>query len=556
MSSYVTLPPRYQPRRHSSVPAHASELTRRPSPARSLPSPVCLVSPRPVRSSYPQAADHQLAAEALLTMAPAPKPSEKDSPASVPAPGVSPVTKPVEDPRGIKRKSEDETPARPTSNMSNLSASSIVKDRAFSRSPLAAHDARTDPLTASKSPMNRASGVHAPSSTSSSPVNTTVAPANRYSLYGPRDTMSSPWLALSQRYGSIASRTPIGATTVGVKPATSTPAPTAPAPTSATRSSVDPLHSRDARTSSPGHAGSAPTGTGSSSSSSTPATTMSGYGHYAMGRRELTEHREQLREGKRWLEAMLSKTEKMLHMVENKMALAPAETSTHDYEERERLRQREIHRLEEESRLEREKRLREKEAAEKERPMSTLMGGFFGRDRPLSAFAAGAMARDREAQAAREREREREREAQHARERSEAERNRDLLLASRRVSAISPNGRERSAPGAPVPGLPKPHLTNGSSSTIATNSSNSSSNDIKPLIGPNASLPSSNGTNGVNGTNGTAASAGTKPGDAAKPRTSGSAWDGDPVMAGVALPRREQGLGRLGRGLWSFDVRG
>ena len=220
---------------------------------------------------------------------------------------------------------------------------------------------------------------------------------------------------------------------------------------------------------------------------------------------------------------MLLKTDKMLHMVENKMALAPGESA--DFEERERARQREIHRLEEESRVEREKRA--KEAQEKERHTS-LMGGFFGRDRPLSTFAATAAAREREVAAAREREREanlaRARELQ--KERSEAERNRDLLLASRRVSAISPDGRERSTPGAPAAGTPKP--------------ASAPSTETKPA----------NGAAGAAGT----ASAGpaAKPGEI-KPRSS---WEGDPVMAGVALPRREQGLGRLGRGLWSFDVRG
>jgi hypothetical protein len=290
-----------------------------------------------------------------------------------------------------------------------------------------------------------------------------------------------------------------------------------------------------------------------------------------MGRRELQEHREQLREGKRWLETMLAKTEKMLHMVENKMALtgenagpaaaaaaaaaggingssaasaaAAARQSTSEdweFEERERARAKEIQRLEEErerDRFERER--REKERREKDR--LEIQDRLDRQER---------QDRERERIERIERERQREREITAAifdrgrerdkinpisamgslmqRERSEAERNRDLLLASRRVSAVSP------APGARL-------STTGATASGATGNSSTTGNST---------------TGGGVGAAGATSGAVTGNGERAK-----SAWEGDPIMAGVAVPRREQqGVGptarHLARGLWSFDVRG
>lgn len=236
-----------------------------------------------------------------------------------------------------------------------------------------------------------------------------------------------------------------------------------------------------------------------------------------MGRRELQEHREQLRDGKKWLENMLAKTDKMLNMVENKIALAPSEATKHsddwEFEERERARAKEIERLEaerERDRAEREKRERDRlaererhdrervERERMERERDHLGGGigtfFSGRDRSLAALQ---------------------------RERSEAERNRDLLLASRRVTAVSPNGRERSTPGAATGAA-----TGAAPGTTA------------------------NGSNGASVQAGQASTGGAA--GAAPERKSGpGGWDGEPVMAGVAMPRRDQAL-RLGRGLWNF----
>jgi GATA-binding protein len=187
---------------------------------------------------------------------------------------------------------------------------------------------------------------------------------------------------------------------------------------------------------------------------------MAGYPHYSMGRRELQEHREQLREGKRWLDGMLSRTEKLLSMVENKMALAndsgnintmQARKDELEYEERERSRQRDMRRIEEE----REKDRQDREKRERERVAGmTSFGGLFGRDRPFMGMGPGPQPQNApKSAAAVEREKEKER---------------------------------------------------------------------------------------------------TKEGEEKK-----SGWNGEPVLGGTALPRRDQGLGRgFGRGLWSFDVRG
>lgn len=208
-----------------------------------------------------------------------------------------------------------------------------------------------------------------------------------------------------------------------------------------------------------------------------------------MGRRELQEHREQLREGKRWLDGMLSRTEKLLSMVENKMALAndsgnmntmQARKDELEYEERERSRQREMRRIEEE----REKDRQDREKRERERVAGmTSFGGLFGRDRPFMGMGPGPQPQNNNAKSA----------ATVEREKSEAERNRDILLASRKVSAISPGEREREK---------EKERTK----------------------------------------------------EAEEKKTG---WNGEPVLGGTALPRRDQGLGRgFGRGLWSFDVRG
>jgi GATA-binding protein len=213
---------------------------------------------------------------------------------------------------------------------------------------------------------------------------------------------------------------------------------------------------------------------------------MAGYPHYSMGRRELQEHREQLREGKRWLDGMLSRTEKLLSMVENKMALAndngnmntmQARKDELEYEERERSRQRDMRRIEEE----REKDRQDREKRERERVAGmTSFGGLFGRDRPFMGMGPQPQTAAKSA-------------ATVEREKSEAERNRDILLASRKVSAISPGEREREKEKER-----------------------------------------------------------TKEAEEKK-----SGWNGEPVLGGTTLPRRDQGLGRgFGRGLWSFDVRG
>lgn len=73
-----------------------------------------------------------------------------------------------------------------------------------------------------------------------------------------------------------------------------------------------------------------------------------------ISRRELSEHREQLREGRRWLEAMLAKTHQHLAAVEDLLAQPPP--GEDDWEARDRQRAREIERLE--SERERERRLR------------------------------------------------------------------------------------------------------------------------------------------------------------------------------------------------------
>jgi hypothetical protein len=212
---------------------------------------------------------------------------------------------------------------------------------------------------------------------------------------------------------------------------------------------------------------------------------MAGYPQYTMGRRELQEHREQLREGKRWLDGMLSRTEKLLSMVESKMALATDSGSINsmlarkdemEYEERERTRQREMRRIEED----REKDRLEREKRDRERVTGMGFGGLFTRERAFLGMTGAPPPEPKPTPSS-------------EREKSEAERNRDILLASRKVSAISPGERERET----------------------------------------EKERAKEGEDNKNG------------------------WNGEPVLGGTALPRRDQGLGRgFGRGLWSFDVRG
>jgi GATA-binding protein len=521
-------------------PSRQSIYTFRRYTTPEIPSHPSLPEPDRRSSAPPQITHaHQLAAETLLTMAPGGTPTSPDkktdtpsTTASVPAPTGGRITPQIDDPRGLKRKNEeDEAAARPRpGSVLGLSTADKEKpkEQAFSRSPLTTHDKPAVPPALP--------GRTQPTATSSILGSAPAGPP-RYSIYGPtaRDSIaSSPWAALSQRYNSLGLRRDLS-------PSVPTTAPK-PNPASALspprRASPDP-HGRFHPTAVPA-----------------PGASAASYSQYAMGRRELQEHREQLREGKRWLEGMLIKTDKMIHMVENKMALAPndaairspalATSQAHassistnpapkhsedwEFEERERHRQKEIERLEaerERDRLEREKRERERadrerserDRAERERGDRERMqeriassdrehglggvGGFFG-GRDTRGIATLGRERDR----------------------NEAERNRDLLLSSRRVTAVSPNGRERSTPGA-APG--------SSGSTAHAHGPGHSNGSTPSTVGSASGAPgaaaSGNGERKVGG------------------------WDGEPVMGGVALPRRDQGM-RLGRGLWSFDVRG
>ncbi|KAK8847570.1 hypothetical protein IAR55_005429 [Kwoniella newhampshirensis] len=465
-----------------------------------------------------------LAAEALLDMAPASNGQAGRSPEKkvdskgplLPAPNPAAaanratpmeVDTPDSESRGVKRKNGEEESRLPSAVSLGLHGidrdRDRSKERAYSQSPLAASEARQPNPSTSTAPTHTASRLGQTSTTSpfagsQAGASTAAGAANRYSIYGPttRDPLGgAPW-GLGARYSALGIRrdlSPSVTTTPSAAPKPSTLSPPR-------RASPD--QQRDSRF----------------YPSATPAVggPMSGYGHYSMGRRELQEHREQLREGKRWLEAMMTKTEKMLHMVENKMALTvesgagtgtiaaasttnaasasgtPAARHSEDweFEERERVRQKEFLRLEHEREMdkaEREKRERERER-ERGRERTTGASGL--------TFDSDSLLRGR------------------VRDKSEAERNRDLLLASRRVTAVSPNP------------------------AIASRAPNASS--ATPVARDAASTKAPGAT--------------TTP--AAK---SGSAWDGEPVMAGIALPRREQqgnSLSRaLGRGLWSFDVR-
>lgn len=428
-------------------------------------------------------------------------PETRTESVSVPGPALagrsaSTDTVATEDPRGVKRKNGEDEP-KPAGSIS-LGLIGVdkereaAKDRAYSHSPLAAHDARPTPAANANLSLQRQTAesvarenVARENAARENAARLHSSTAGRYSIYGPTMREGAPQYPSGNSLWNTLNGT-LGQRRDG--PPAAPPNAARPAATLDGAHRQSPDTHRDPRFY-------------PSAATSSTSTSVSGYGHYSMGRRELGEHREQLREGKRWLEAMLAKTDKMLHMVENKMALtgespglahavAPAAAAAssmpsnpsngtqkddREFDERERARQTEIQRLEgerERDRLERDKQKREKEfEQERER---------------------------------REKERERGLAALGNRDRSEAERNRDLLLASRRVTAVSPNGRERSTPTATAGGT----VAAAAGSETATKQ--------------------------------------------------GGAWDGNPVMAGVALPRRDQGpLSRqLGRGFWSFDVRG
>nr|ODN75027.1 hypothetical protein L203_06565 [Cryptococcus depauperatus CBS 7841] len=543
MSDTILLPPRYIPEsRPASVPIEKSELTSVStnfSPTKPTQSTKRMVDNRRL-SAPPQPSPttetahrrlslhhvtsdqmaHQLAAEALLTMAPANGgPSEKRAEKPPIVPGISAsqsrltpmdVDMPESEARGIKRKNiEEETrenradPRHPSMSLGLHGMDrdrNRSKDKAFSHSPLTTGEGGR-PNQPSNHHHAQIRLGHSPNL--SAPYPPSSQPPSRYAMYGPttRDPLAgdSPYAFNAPRYSNLSMRRDHSPSITGAKSNTiSPPRHRSPAPDSRERF----FHA------SPG-------------SGAVVGGPLPGFGHYPIVRRELQEHREQLKEGKRWLEAMLARTEKMLHQVENKMALAadaasasnghpptvggsgervsipptssnasPSSTTVNiaktnddrEYEERERQRQKEMQRLEHErdhDRVERERRERDRDR--------------LGQDEPRGR----------------------------TREQDEAGRNRDLLLASRRVSAVSP----------------------GPSSIPRTQASSRESQ-------------ASSGSAHVQGEK--SSSSNTASNEVASKRASASQWDGEPVMAGVPLPRREQqnGMGRtLGRGLWSFDVR-
>lgn len=402
-------------------------------------------------------------------MAPSKSPETRNS-------AVTPVgsssARPDDPVRGTKRKADDDH--RPIPSHPSTTDHALGLSTGDNKDKNASHRPGVAPVPSAATP---AASTQPPSAA------TTAQSTNRYSIYGPTNRESilagSPWSSLSQRYQNItqARREPSPA-----QPLHQAPAQPQGASTTAPKAGSTPVNSHldPARRASPDPSRHYPTGA------------VGTYSHYSMGRRELQEHREQLREGKRWLEGMLSRTEKLLHMVENKMALAGeggglgtmlARKDELEFEERERVRQREMRRIEEErekDRLERDKREKERLAG------LSGFGGLFGRDgRPFMSM--GGPSNPPPAS------------VQHGRDKSEAERNRDLLLNSRKVSAISPNEREREKD--------------------------------KEREREQA--------------------------DTEKDKKTG--WNGESMSGGVAggLPRRDPGLGRgFGRGLWSFDVRG
>ncbi|WVF69603.1 hypothetical protein IAT40_004381 [Kwoniella sp. CBS 6097] len=558
MSDSIPLPPRYAPdSRPASVPPRTIQLTEasppdshlhtslsndpRPQPvsrlidnlskpppaltrrlsAPPIPSPTSLPADRRHSMSAAPAHNmsaHQLAAEALLNMAPpangslnaspekrndkaplvpAPAPASTASSSSAPAPATATATATAstarpsnamdvdtpEDTRGVKRKNAEDDPRLPSAVSLGLHGidreREKSKDRSYSHSPLAAAEARQpNPVTATASRLGQ-TAASSPFGNSSAAA--AAAAANRYSIYGPttRDPLSgSPWGLNPSRYSALGIRRDLS--------------PSVSTSTASKSSALDPPrrdspdHARDSRF---------------YPSTSTLGGPSSGYGHYSMGRRELSEHREQLREGKRWLEAMLTKTEKMLHMVENKMALTGemGPTAANNANNA---------------------------GSSTAVAHSSTAGGAGANASSASKTTAEGTDREREIQRMRERERLVAVTAAfdndplgrgRAKERSEAERNRDLLLASRRVSALSPN-------------------PNANAARAGINSASSNPGSREATLANNAR-------------------------EKERERDGKSSWDGEPVMGGIALPRREQQTGNsltraLGRGLWSFDVRG
>jgi len=460
----------------------------------------------------------------------------KPTPAENSNPTKPPADERPDDSRVVKRKEEEHTeqrlPATTSLGLTDMAKDrEVSKERPFSRSPLLTQDTRpassaaapTQPpphtvaQPAPRDPASREAASREPASRDTAPrpastfANSQASAASRYSIYGPtsRDPSGiglSSWSGLANRYAAHRKDvTPAASSTTVVSKPTARLSPPR----------RDPELARESRL------------FGSTPSSST----SNMYGHYGpMGWRELAEHREQLREGRKWLENMLSKTDKLLSMVENKMALSgesggastaaiPASTASSlsakkheewDLDERERARQVAMRKLEEEGerdRVEREKLEKERSgASERDGRSLYRINPFFdrARERPAStstppgstALGAASSASTNSSPANR-----------HIipssasasaatngtpRERSEAERNRDLLLGRSRPSSVvsPPNTRDRAIPS-------------------------------------------------------TAAAVGAA-------RTT-SAWDSDGVLGGVGgLARRDPtGLRGFGRGLWS-----
>ncbi|EKD02524.1 iron regulator 1 [Trichosporon asahii var. asahii CBS 8904] len=420
-----------------------------------------------------------LAAETLLSIAPQTKvatlsPDSRDKPlAGGSGMDIDPRD---DDARGVKRKSAEDD--RMGASAHSLGLVGLEKDRdrsreRYSHSPLAqANEGRGGAGT----PGGRVGG--SAQSTPSSVYNASP----RYSIYGPNprepsNLMSTPWSNLgNSRYGFGFGRRDLGS---GTSPAAPGASPAASAkhggpPLSPPRRPA-PEPPRESSSLSRFYSGS---GMGSSAG-----------GPYSISRRELTEHREQLREGKRWLEGMLSRTEKLLSVMESKIAAEPAPSAPAaaanpaapagasapapsaanpasrnddwEFEERERARRKEFQRLEEEAQRDRQ----EKERRDKERAGALPIRGGEPprerereRERDVREREAAAVAAERVAV---EREREREREMFDREFRRTAsdkeERGRDLLSLSRR-SGVSPNGVGRvSSNGGEQPPAPRSH---------------------------------------------------------------------------------------------------
>ncbi|GMK59259.1 hypothetical protein CspeluHIS016_0702740 [Cutaneotrichosporon spelunceum] len=465
---------------------------------------------------------HQLAAEALLSIAPQTKAAASVSPeigrdklsASGPPrrePGSNRMDVDSKDDvlRGVKRKAEEDNHL-PSAHSLGLVGLAGEKERErsrerYSRSPLAqTNDSRggaaASPSAAALATTASRLNANTGSNSAASPTFTT-----RYSIYGPnpRDSaIGSPWSSLGAgRYGGGFNfgRRDLGSS-VGSNAASSAPKPTQLSP----QRRPSPEIARDAGVSR-FYSG----GVGGSSSS-----LSSSYGHFSMSRRELDEHLNQLREGKRWLESMMIRTEKLITVVEGKIdtaapagaasapgpAAAPApapgaggarHNEDWEFEERERQRQREFKRLEEEAQRDRlEKERRDKERAAREKQTAAIPTDPA---QPAPRAEYGLYDRGRQ-------------------NRSDAER-RDLLLA-RRVPATSPT------------------TTTGAAAANGRPPSTGAAERERV-----AAVPA--------------------------PKTTGL-WERERAerereeVAGsapsVALPRREPG--RMGRGLWAFESRG